>query len=165
MGTIQALCCALPFALRSKTIRCLSASLHLIVASCAKSPHNHTIGHCRHHSIISLAIAAPSPIHLGHFFMIGPSPAVCIPEDASVSFSSRTITSLTMPAGTDLSFQDHGRAAALEFSIFKRGENGMTGQAVIKPPRANLHHIAWVGYLCVSALPDPTAWQCPPDII
>jgi hypothetical protein len=36
---------------------------------------------------------------------------------------------------------------------------------VIKPPRANLHHIAWVGYLCVSALPDPTAWQCPPDII
>ena len=64
---IPASCCTLPFASRTKTIRCLSASLHLIVASCAKSPHNHTIGHCRHHSIISLAIAAPSPIHLGHF--------------------------------------------------------------------------------------------------
>jgi hypothetical protein len=83
-----------------------------------------------------------------------------------VSFSSCTITSLTVPASTDLSFQDHGRAAALEFSIFKRGEDGITGQAVIKPPpQANCHHIAWVGYLCVSALPDPTAWQCLPDII
>ena len=39
--------CTLPFASRTKTIRCLSASLHLIVASCAKSPHNHIIGHCR----------------------------------------------------------------------------------------------------------------------
>ena len=107
----------------------------------------------------------PAPSILDIFLMIGQLPAVCIPKDASVSFSSRTITSLTMPAGTDLSFQDHGRAAALEFSIFKREEDGITGQAVIKPPRANLHHIAWVGYLCVSALPDPTAWQCLPDII
>ena len=44
---IPASCCTLPFASRTKTIRCLSASLHLIVASCAKSPHNHIIGHCR----------------------------------------------------------------------------------------------------------------------
>jgi hypothetical protein len=94
--TMQASCRALPFTLRTKTIRCLSASLRLIVASCANSPrqllslfylarlrrgpyssHNHIIGHCRPHSIISSAIAAPAPSMLDIFFMIGLLPAVC----------------------------------------------------------------------------------------
>ncbi len=145
-----------------------NCSPYFISRDCAEGPS--------HPTTISLAIAAliqsyhwplppPAPSILDIVFMIGQLPAVCIPEDASVSLSSRTISSLTVPVSTDLSFQDHGRVAALEFSIFKRGEDGITGQAVIKPPRANYHHTAWVGYLCVSALPDPTAWQCLPDII
>ncbi len=75
---------------------------------------------------------APSKLDI---CMIGKLPAVCIPKDASVS--SHTITSPIVPASTDLPFQDHGRTAALECSIFKRGEDGITGQDVIQSPRAN----------------------------
>ena len=119
------------------------------------------VSHPFNHGIIG-NLPPPAPSILDFFRMIGESPAVCIPKDASVS--SHTITSPIVPASTDLSLQDHGRAAALEFSIFKRGEDGITGQDVIQSPRANFftpHRVV----PCASSLSlTPMAWPCPPDI-
>jgi hypothetical protein len=96
----------------------------ILARSRRSHPFNHIIGDCH----------PPAPSILD-IFMIGKLPAVSIPKDASVS--SYTITSPIVPASTNLSFQDRGRAAALECSIFKRGEDGMTGQDVIQSPRAD----------------------------
>ena len=184
LGPFKHRAVALPFTLRTKTIPCLSASLHLIVASCANSPgqllslfylarlrrgpyspHNHIIGHCRPHSTISLslAIAAPSPIHIG-FVYDRHNCQLLVFRRTLWSAPTQSQAQSYRPVLICL-FRTMDVAAALEFSIFKRGEDGISGQAVIKPPRANLHHTAWVGFLCVSALPDPTAWLCLPDII